>query len=125
MKTKTAEVELTKENEALTLKLIDRANKLADEIKLLQSVIKAGGHSARHAQLLHDELDVVRDYREVTLERIAVLTLGDLSPKTPNDPEYQPAGLGALGELDSEEEDKALKGWDVMRGAMFNASVKS
>lgn len=79
MTIKTAEVEISKETQALVLKLIDRANKLADEVTLLQSVIKAGGHTDRMEQVLHDELDVVRDYREVTLERIALLTLGDQS----------------------------------------------
>lgn len=102
MTQQTAEVEIPKEKAALVLKLIDRANKLADEVALLQSIIKAGGISEREEQLLHDELDVVRDYREVTLERVAVLTLGDQSqkPLSPDHPDYQPVGLGSMGELE-------------------------
>jgi hypothetical protein len=118
MKQLTAEVELTAEKQALALKLIDRTNRLGDEISMLQSLLKLGGYEEREEQLLHDELDVVRDYREITLERIALLTLGDLSKQpTPNDPDYQPAGLGTL---DSDAED----GWEVAREAMFNASKK-
>ncbi len=125
MTQQTAEVEIPKEKAALVLKLIDRANKLADEVALLQSIIKAGGISEREEQLLHDELDVVRDYREVTLERIGVLTLGDLSkPLSPDHPDYQPAGLGSLGEMDSDYSEDNLKGWEIAREAMFNASVK-
>lgn len=99
MQQQTAEVEISAEDKALVLKLIDRANKLNDEIVLIQSVIKAGGQQKRLEQVLHDELDIIRDYREVTLERIALLTLGDQSEQpTPNDPNYQPVGLGALGD---------------------------
>lgn len=79
MTTQTAEVELSKETQAVVLKLIDRSNRLGDEVALIQSIIKAGGHTERMEQVLHDELDVVRDYREVTHERIALLTLGDQS----------------------------------------------
>lgn len=118
MKQKTAEVELSQEKARLVLKLIDRANRLGDEVQLVQSLLKAGGYTEREEQLLHDELDVVRDYREVTLERIAVLTLGDQKPVTPNDPEYHPVGLGSLGEEDEED------GWDKARSAMFEASKK-
>lgn len=118
---KTAEVELNKEKAALVLKLIDRANRLGDEIKLVQSLIKSSNFSEREAQVMHDELDIVRDYREVTLERIALITLGDQKPVTPNDPAYQPVGLGTLGE--DEDECKA-KGWDAARKAMFEASAK-
>ncbi|MEJ8027178.1 hypothetical protein WKH82_17370 [Acinetobacter baumannii] len=124
MTEKTAEVELGKEKAALVLKLIDRANKLGDEIKLLQSLIKSKGHSERELNLLHDELDAVRDYREITLERIAVITLGDQSqPLNPNHPDYQPVGLGSLGELDDEEV-KLIDGWEAARSAMFEASKK-
>lgn len=118
MKQKTVEVELTSEKQALALKLIERCNRLGDEIKMLQSLLKLGGYAKREEQLIHDELDVVRDYREITLERIAVLTLGDLSEApTPNDADHQPVGLGAL---DSEDED----GWEVARAAMYEASKK-
>lgn len=126
MTQQTAEVELPKEKAALVLKLIDRSNKLEDEIKLLQSSIAAGGISKREEQLLHDELDVVRDYREVTLERVAVLALGDKSekPLSPDHPDYKPVGLGSLGEMDSDYNEGNLKGWEDAREAMFNASVK-
>ena len=122
MTQKTAEVELTQEQSVLVLKLIDRANRLGDEVKLLQSLLKAGGYTDREEQLLHDELDVVRDYREVTLERIAVITIGDQRPVTPNDPKYQPVGLGSLGEMD--DEDQPADGWEAARSAMFEASKK-
>ncbi|HEO0817021.1 TPA: hypothetical protein U9M35_002877 [Acinetobacter baumannii] len=123
MTEKTAEVELSGEKATLVLKLIDRANRLGDEIKFLQSIIKLKGHSERELNLLHDELDVVRDYREITLERIAVITLGDQSKLNPNHPDYQPVGLGSLGELDDEEV-KLIDGWEAARSAMFEASKK-
>ena len=47
MTQQTAEVEIPKEKAALVLKLIDRANKLADEVALLQSIIKAGSDGRR------------------------------------------------------------------------------
>ncbi|MFU9046332.1 hypothetical protein ACNAUY_08055 [Acinetobacter tibetensis] len=126
MTQQTAEVELPKEKAALALKLIDRSNKLEDEIKLLQSIIAAGGVSSREEQLLHDELDVVRDYREVTLERVGVLVLGDKSqkPLPPDHPNHQPVGLGSLGEMNGDYSEDNLKGWEIAREAMFNASVK-
>lgn len=96
-----AEIEIPKEKQALVLKLIDRANRLGDEMKLIQALVKIPGYGERELNLLHDELDVVRDYREITLERIAVITLGDQSKQpTPNDPDHKPVGLGALGEDD-------------------------
>lgn len=114
MNTQTMEVDIPKEKQALLVKLIDRTNKLEDEIRLIQSVIKANGNEKREEQLLHDELDILRDYREVTLERIAVMALGDKKPPTPNDSDYQPAGLGSLGELDADEGEKdPLRGWDA------------
>lgn len=100
MEMKTAEVELTAENQALALKLIDRANRLGDELLLLQSIIKAGGHSDRVKNLYHDELDVVRDYREITLERIALATLGDRSE--PTDVEKAAITAASLGALEEE-----------------------
>lgn len=124
MTEKTAEVELSNEKAALVVKLIDRANKLGDEIKLLQSLIKAKGYSERELNLLHDELDAVRDYREITLERIAVITLGDLSqPVNPNHPDHQPVSLGLLGELDDEEV-QLTDGWEATRSATFGAGKK-
>lgn len=124
MTIQTAEVDIPQEKQALLVKLIARSNKLGEEIELLQSIIKTGGQTQREEQLLHDELDVVRDYREVTLERIAVLALGDKKQPTPNDPGYQPTGLGSLGELDADYSEDSLRGWEAAREAMFNASVK-
>jgi len=103
MKQQTAEVEVSQENAARILKLIDRANKLGDEVKLLQSILKGSKLSDREEQLLHDELDVVRDYREVTLERIALLSLGDLSKGAVEHTGQQPA----LGCLDGDEAKEA------------------
>lgn len=104
MQQQTKEIELSTKDAQIVLGLIDRVNRLTDEISELQVLAAAGQGDMpdAHWYALHDELDAATDYRECIVGRIARLTLSEaeLEQITPNHPDYQPAGLGSLGEDD-------------------------